>query len=408
MIEIVYKEEPVAEEVVIKLPRNIKQVGQGGNSGKKVYIEDYAAGFIKIAPLEEDEFRYGVLLGEAKRSGTDTYIFVKAAVEVKEHEKVVFDDLIWTGIYEDIKQHFTEGEIVGWFLNAPSMEREGRMKFQKTHLDNFAGNDKICFFVDRSEKDEAIYSYDSGIMQKRRGYYVYYEKNPEMQNYMVGRKTEEKESNHLVTGSIEKQTVREKNTKASRYSRFTMIASTGMLIASLAVMMNYGRMQKQLVEKMSTSYFAFNGENNNDNNGHNSNNDNGNNDGKNNNNNSKLDDEQTAKVEMVQGDVATTVLAEVANVTPENNTQDNNQAVDESEVNKAEDEKPSERVEESSEATIEEKTQDYNFYIVEEGDSISKICSKIYGSQDRKAELMQVNGISDENKIFVGQKLILP
>lgn len=360
MIEIVYKEDVATEEVNIKLPRNIKQVGACGINGRKVYIEDYAAGFIKNPPQSEDDFRYGVLLGEIKRSKSDTYVFVRGAVETSQKREVRFDDAVWTEIYEEIKQYFSEFYIVGWFLNAPSMEKEGRMKFQKTHLDNFAGNDKICFFVNRSEHDEAIYTYDSGMMQKRHGYYVYYEKNPEMQNYMADKKTEKRVENTVISGSMNGRIAEEKR-NVVRHSRYSMVVSVGMLIATVAFMANY-------TNKIHFPYRL------------------------------KVEEinDSTAKVEMVNGNVETTIYQE--------DSTDSTEAADSTEADTVS--APADTVPENTEQP--EADTEYNYYIVRQGDSLSKICTRIYGSEDRKTEVMEINGISDENKIYVGQKIILP
>lgn len=380
MIEIVYKEETEAEEINIKLPRNIKQVGTGGGT-RKVYIEDYAASYIKMHPALEEEYRYGVLLGEIKRSGTYTYVFVKGAVEAQEHNKVRFDDEIWTGIYEDIKQHFTEGDIVGWYLNVPMMERDGRMRLQKIHLDNFAGNDKICFFFDRSEKQEAIYSYDAGMMQKRYGYYVFYEKNPEMQSYMVavGKEEEAKQNIRMSGGSISsKHTAMSHNQKdldikkMGKLPSFLYSASSflviAILVATIALMNNYGQMQKlkgsleQLADNMSelqpgageTTQEVVDANN----------------------------QPETAKIEMVPGEVETTEIL-------------------------SQEEEPVAAQPETESVTASKSTE-YNFYTVQKGETLSTICEKIYGTQDKKGEVMEANGISDENKIYIGQKIILP
>lgn len=376
MIEIVYKEETEAEEINIKLPRNIKQVGSGGGT-RKIYIEDYAAGYIKTYPEAEGEYRYGVLLGEIKRSGIYTYVFVKGAVEAGEHKSIRFDDEIWTGIYEEIKQYFMEGEIVGWYLNVPMMERDGRMRLQKIHLDNFAGNDKICFFFDRSEKQEVIYSYDSGMMQKRHGYYVFYEKNPQMQNYMVAEKKEEWEQQPSIKisgGSIGAKTAGNGEgrdyKKMGKLPSFLYSASSflviAILVATIALMNNYGQMRKlkgsieQIAERMSIVQPG------------------GQEDGP-----EAVDANnipETAKIENLPGEVDTTEVP-----------QDTEAAV------QPETEPPTASV-----------STEYNYYTVQKGETLSTICQKIYGTQDKKGEVMEVNGISDENKIFTGQKIILP
>ena len=51
--------------------------------------------------------------------------------------------------------------------------------------DNFAGNDKVCFLLDRVECEDSFYLYDEGGMKCLGGHYIYYEKNADMQSYMA-------------------------------------------------------------------------------------------------------------------------------------------------------------------------------------------------------------------------------
>ena len=51
---------------------------------------------------------------------------------------------------------------------------------KKIHLDNFAGNDKVCFLKDRAENEEGFYSYEQSGLERQQGYYIYYEKNEKM------------------------------------------------------------------------------------------------------------------------------------------------------------------------------------------------------------------------------------
>ena len=48
---------------------------------------------------------------------------------------------------------------------------------KKIHLDNFAGNDKVCFLSDRTENEDGFFVYENGNLNRQSGYYIYYEKN---------------------------------------------------------------------------------------------------------------------------------------------------------------------------------------------------------------------------------------
>lgn len=47
-------------------------------------------------------------------------------------------------------------------------------------------------------------------------------------------------------------------------------------------------------------------------------------------------------------------------------------------------------------------------HTVVQGDTISKIARTYYGSSDYGAKLCEYNGISDPNKIVIGQKIKIP
>ena len=47
-------------------------------------------------------------------------------------------------------------------------------------------------------------------------------------------------------------------------------------------------------------------------------------------------------------------------------------------------------------------------YIVKNGDTLAGICQKYYGNLDKVEEICQLNDITDQDEIWVGDKLILP
>lgn len=186
MIEIIYKgeEESLNDEINIKLPKNIRQIGECEHYSRKIYVEDFVMTYVKH--FSSQKLKYGVLLGEIKRGNGNTYIFVTGAVTANAllDNDIVFDEDVWTGIYENIKTYFEEVEIVGWFASMPSLLPNDMPNIQKLHIDNFAGNDRVCFLLDRDEGDENFFLYDEGGMKKCEGFYIYYEKNANMQSYM--------------------------------------------------------------------------------------------------------------------------------------------------------------------------------------------------------------------------------
>ena len=62
------------------------------------------------------------------------------------------------------------------------------MKLKKIHLDNFAGSMKTLYLIDTVEKEENFYLYENGELKKQKGYVCFYERNYEMQEYMLERR----------------------------------------------------------------------------------------------------------------------------------------------------------------------------------------------------------------------------
>ena len=63
---------------------------------------------------------------------------------------------------------------------------------EAAHRKYFAGRDKILMLIDILEGEELFFIYEQGYLQKREGYYIYYEKNLAMQEYMSYKREEEK------------------------------------------------------------------------------------------------------------------------------------------------------------------------------------------------------------------------
>ena len=64
--------------------------------------------------------------------------------------------------------------------------------------------------------------------------------------------------------------------------------------------------------------------------------------------------------------------------------------------------------EELFQAAAEAGLDEEDFYIVEKGDTLDSISIKIYGDASHVEAICKMNGLTDGNLIFIGQKLLLP
>lgn len=199
MIEVIYKEDTTEQEAAqesFSMPRNVRQIGLA-NGDYRIYIEDYVYTF--LCSLAEDEKPEGqgsvaVLTGEIQWTADMTCIFIKGAIAADgmeaAAEHIDFSEKLWQKLQEDKDQYFPEQEIVGWFFAQPQIAMEITELFVKVHLRHFGG-EKILMLMDPGEREDAFFRYDGGMMAKLSGYYIYYEKNSQIQTYMIERSQKE-------------------------------------------------------------------------------------------------------------------------------------------------------------------------------------------------------------------------
>ena len=65
-------------------------------------------------------------------------------------------------------------------------------KIKKTHFENFPGDGRVLYVRDPLEEEEAMYAYRGQDLVRQNGYYIYYIKNKEMQEYLIDRREEQK------------------------------------------------------------------------------------------------------------------------------------------------------------------------------------------------------------------------
>lgn len=398
MIEVIYEKEKEETAKSGWVPKNIRQIGNPEGE-QKIYIEDYVISYInKIAKPENIYSRGAILVGEAKSTKNGSAIFISGAIEASNLEldmdETVFNNDVWTQIYDTIKNFFPDLEVVGWFLSRLGFSTQINEKIQKTHIDNFSGKDKVLYVVDSLEKEDAFYLYEQGRLRKQTGYYIYYDRNENMQNYIQSRsEMEEKILNPIEAKDREVLTrVRNQVTKAERRKKknlmpqvVSFIFATGMLAIGITIMNNYDKMRK-LEMKLEQLNLTMN----------------------------RGQQEENLTLNAGNHDSAyietgenlwllTEEMKDTGEESMENNT---NLAVleDDTQNNLTESD---ENVSESyPEEVIETMSQ--NYYYVEEGDTLLSISLKMYQSEAYVKDIKEANQLEDENYIKIGQKLILP
>ena len=385
MREIVYEKEtqkPEGNEEFFRIPNNIRQIGEIEGT-QKIYIEDYA--YTYLCRISSENPRKGIaaiLLGQANWKEGTSYLFVKSAVALSDmevsEEHVDFTQETWNHVYEKNKEYFPEQEIVGWFLSVPGCSMELHEVICQTHLDHFGGNDKVLFVMEPLEKEEAFYRYEDGKMSRQTGFYVYYEKNEAMRNFLIAQNERlEKKSEEVDDGAVhsfrEKVEKKAEQENQKKHIPLFKTASVCVAAAALAVGVLYLNDYQKLrgTEKVIAS-LEEQGQ--------------------------KKETEKPEAVTPVNAPVKEEKETELSQKTPEDEMQ-------EEQPEKTSKEEPVENAKEPKEETA---TATHTSYTIQPGDTMTRISIKNYGTIKKIKEICELNQMSENDTIYPGQKILLP
>ena len=248
MIEIVYnkeKEAATGNEEYFCIPKNIRQIGQVPMNNR-IYMEDYVYDYLNTRRKEaEKKGNAAILLGKCNWKEGVSYLFVKSALFMEElevlAEHISMTDAVWGTVYEEMKEFFPGQEVVGWYLSLPGNALKITDMIYRTHLNHFGGNDKVLFLADLDEQEEAFFLYRNGSLERQDGYYIYYEKNEPMQEYMLDKNPKESvdgsgKAQDRAVKDFRKIIARKNEEKEIRKgSQFLYAAGTGVAVLSLAL-----------------------------------------------------------------------------------------------------------------------------------------------------------------------------
>lgn len=179
----------------------------------------------------------------AVRNGVYIYqgaLLADAGEITEEHIEITQN--MWQKIHEEQEKYFEGQEIVGWFLARQSLPMVVSELIGKVHRNQFGG-EKILMLMDTAEQEEAFFRYENNFLVRQSGYYIYYEKNTQMQNYMLEKNPEiQEESQETVQDDavrafrslIQKKKKEEPEETEEKTSVFSY-AATACIVLALAV-----------------------------------------------------------------------------------------------------------------------------------------------------------------------------
>lgn len=408
-----------------QVPKNVRQIGNVSDS-PKIYVEDYVDTF--FAQLCEKCEKAGAgplgafLVGDIQYGDDEEYVYIYGAIQMHDLKmsgnEYVIDESTWKHAYEDCKQYFEDGEMLGWFVAHPGVPLTPEASTVKLHKKSFPKKNTVFIMKDPVEKEETYYVHKMNDLMEIGGHYTYYEKNPCMQNYMISSR---KKNGTFPTETVEDRAAKDfRNLVRKRGDRQRgrrtgglMYAASACLVLVLVVMgvsllNSFDRMQSvqntldtlagatDTVETSGT-VTAVTPED-------------GAGDGAGDSSDEAAGDgtEETAADASSGADNDQTADGQAADTQSADTQSVDAQSADTQSADAQSADAQSSDEGSSGDIIVTEGNGSDGVYTVEEGDTLAIISRKMYGDVTHVDAICRMNGITDGNLIYVGQKLLLP
>ncbi len=384
-----------------KLPKNTRQIGEEIGE-KKLYVEDYVVTYLNRLANEKDVAR-AILIGTVREQNLYPYIFIDGAVEVEDYH---MDEKQREEFEKKIEMEFGIRKIMGWFLSS----KEGPVIYNQEVLDTyrqyFAEENQVLLVSDPLEEELNAFFMEDEMLTEQPGYQIYYEKNLPMQNRLIEKnigKSREKGAENKDDAihrfrELVKLKKTEKETEEEKKNGWLSYIASGFLVMTIlalgvTIIYSYDRM-KQVEQSLAI-----------------------------------LSNHVDSQKEYVtdQPESAEEVISHIKDVTEETETVSLEDITVEEETfagatfwNQTEQEKTEPETEAVSEKETAAETESQDAqntignvtarasYTVKMGDTLAGISQMYYGTTEKVQEICSLNGITDEDPILPGQKILLP
>ena len=440
-------------------PKNKKQIGRIGK-GDKIYIEDYAVTYLnQIARAPETKNGFAGLFGTCREVEGIKEYYIYAAV-YQECEKNAEGGLPREAVQKIMRcrgELFAEYFFLGWAL--VYSENKGTMweNCYRSRMETLMGCPELLMTIKCKTCEEHFYLYPTEMPKQTDGYFIFYEQNDAMQNFLIDWHGEIHKDKCDEEGDNVAESCRNyyKEKKAKRFrNRLAAVASVAAMLlllfalgTSVQSLNGYDKIKEagQTVEEVNQmsessaeslvpivweaeseegaeidlvtvtdelpSETAESEE-------------------------SAVAGELTENAESIEGEEAAVkednadeevvitgaesseteepVLKEEAieieEAVLEEEVIEAEEAVLEEEVIEIEEPEPAETEIVAYDGSVETSTalEEYITYEVSKGDTLYGICVRFYGNLYRAQEICELNGIDDMNNILYGQKILLP
>lgn len=401
-----------------KFPANIKQMGNADRD-LKIYLEDYVYTYLyQFARSGGGGEKLAVLVGKHQEVDGVDVCEISGAIEGRHTEsfgdKISFTEESWNYINRQLEIYFKGLCIIGWAHIQPDFGTYVIPSDAAFHRECFKESWQLLFVMDPGERLDAFYCMPPRELSLRtvRGYFIYYDKNETMQNYMI--------ENSLIKPKVVSDFEEEPPKESGKAAVARLLGITRHKEESVSFCAKEGkekplervdaakRIRKVLNEKAEEKE-------------------------------KEMHNRQVVLTAICAALCLASVLMsgnllnnrtriknlETELVTMKSSYETMNKTFEEkaaqvfaAQIVKQEEIKEDKDIkEETPEPETEEKpsvdeeevqTQNMKIYVVEDGDSLLYISRKFYGSGEKVSEIMKINNLSNENVIYSGERLLLP
>ena len=377
------KKENEKGEVSRNLPRNYRQIGEPG--AKKIYVEDYVYTYLnKLAQPENLYARGAILFGKMYKTTIGKCMFISGAAACQNFEldldETIFSEENWGEIYRIRDSFFPELEICGWFLSRMGFSVDLNDKIIRIHMDNFSGENKVLYMIDALENEDA--------------FYIYYETNQEMKNYMLaeaemgrmperGRCSETIKRDTAVVKNYKKALRKKKSLRPKSAFANPAYVAGGLVAAMVLIYGVRSAVQYQGNQKMQEVFQQ-----------------------------QEMTDAKNVTGAQ-QGEKETDTVSKIETTQNSENEVVSDEKAGSSEISEESNSESAVQDTEASETQTTEKTQQTwgsigGYYTVKRGDTLAGISKKMYQSYNYIEMIAEANGIDNVDEIYPGQILEIP
>ncbi|MDD4843639.1 MAG: LysM domain-containing protein [Anaerotignum sp.] len=379
------------------LPEKTKQMGALENQ-VRIYIEDYVYTYLyQYGKSNGGKEKVAALVGRHLEINGEDAVVICGAIQGKGAQQKngveSFSEETWEYIGSQMETYFKGMTLVGWVHMQPGFGSFLMAKDEMFHDEFFKEKWQVLFVIDSLDKMDTFYIYneDKKGLRQARGYFVYYEKNKEMQDYMLENSmvhqkeeieaTEEKEEPYegqqgawgerkrrrpspeeRMDAAKEIRRVLQKRAievEEAQKGKYTMLVGVSCVLCVVCLCMGFALMSNM------TRLRSLEGE---------------------------ILMVQSSYKELEKNIEGVKVQAAFA-LEPQVQTQTQTQAQPRTQVEKAQ---------EPEEKTVE------TWYTVEAGDSLGFISRKYYGDNGGITKIMEANNLENADMIYAGQSILIP